>query len=157
MVLCGAFFGASRSEGLKRQVKICSDTQRMMRLCETMIRSCGTDIYSLIAMLRREELSALRFIALLPDEYGAGHNFHKEWRRGIEMQGDIRGEEKRILLEFGSLLGTTDVEGQLSGISALQSLIQTLYERRSEEYNSKGRLYRSVGLIAGVTLGIMVI
>lgn len=157
MILCGAFFGVSRSEVMKRRVAICSESLRMMRLCGTMIRTCGTDNYKLISILRREELPSLEFIRDIPDEYSAGADFHHEWRRCLDAQKDIPAEEKAILLEFGELLGTTDVEGQLRGIEVQQELMHSLFERRTEEYGSKGRLYRSVGLLAGVTLGIMVI
>ena len=43
---CGAFYGLNRSEKLKKRVLICSDADKVFRLTETMIRSSGTDIYS---------------------------------------------------------------------------------------------------------------
>ena len=62
-----------------------------------------------------------------------------------------------ILLDFGDLLGTSDIDGQLIGISAVKALMLERFQRRSEEYHSKAKLYRSVGVLAGVMVGIMVI
>ena len=70
---------------------------------------------------------------------------------------DIPDEEKHILLDLGNLLGTTDIEGQLSCISAQLALMSSLREQRAAEYRQKGRLYRSLGVMAGISVGIIMI
>lgn len=156
-VLCGAFFGLNRSEKLKKRMLICTESDKVFRLFETMIRSSGTDIYSIFSVVKREELTALSFINRLSDEYSSQCDFHREWREQLSSEGDIPQEEKGILLDFGALLGTSDIDGQLCGIAAVRSLMQECYERRSKEYHSKAKIYRSVGVLAGVMAGIMVV
>jgi stage III sporulation protein AB len=156
-VLCGAFYGLNRSEKLKKQMVLCMEADRVFRLCETMIRSSGTDIYRIITVLKRENYTALCFICRLSEEYSADSDFHSEWRELLLAEPCIPQEEKRILLDFGEVLGTSDIEGQLSDIAAQRSLMQECYERRAAEYHGKARLYRSVGVLAGVMAGIMVI
>ena len=154
---CVAFSGLNRSEKLKKHVLICSDADKVFRLTETMIRSSGTDIYSIFSVIKREKISGLSFINKLPDDYSADKDFHSLWRELLMNEPDIPQEEQGILLDFGDLLGTSDIDGQLNGIAAVRSLMQELYLRRSEEYHSKAKLYRSVGVLAGVMVGIMVI
>ena len=156
-VFCGAFYGMNRSEKLKKRVDICKEADKIFRLSETMIRSSGMDIYGIIASLKRERFAALGFIDRLPAEYSADEDFHSEWRRLLMNEPEIPQEEKGILLDFGELLGTSDIEGQLSGIAAQSSLMQLCLQCRSEEYCGKGKLYRSIGVLAGIMAGIMVI
>lgn len=155
--LCGAFFGLNRSEKLKKHVLICTEADKAFRLFEAMIRSSGSDIYSIFSVLKRESFTALSFINKLPDEYSTECDFHREWRELLLAETDIPQEEKGILLDFGELLGTSDVSGQLSGIAAARALMQECYECRSAEYHGKAKLYRSVGVLAGVMAGIIVI
>ena len=154
---CGAFYGLNSSEKLKKRVLVCTEADKVFRVFETMIRSSGTDIYSILAVLKRENFSALGFIERLSNEYSAESDFHSQWRQLLMNEPDIPQEEKGILLDFGNLLGTSDIDGQLSGISAVKALMQERFQRRSEEYHSKAKLYRSVGVLAGVMVGIMVI
>ena len=55
------------------------------------------------------------------------------------------------------MLGTTDTEGQLKGISDIRTRVECLYNKRRNEYDKKGKLYRSIGLLTGAALGIMII
>nr|WP_242823071.1 stage III sporulation protein AB [Ruminococcus flavefaciens] len=66
-------------------------------------------------------------------------------------------EEKKLLIDFGNILGTTDIEGQISSIAAQITLMEGLREQRMAEYRQKGRLYRSLGVMAGVMIGIIII
>ncbi|MBP1591154.1 MAG: stage III sporulation protein AB [Oscillospiraceae bacterium] len=153
----GAFYGLNRSENLKKRMNICSEADKVFRLFEIMIRNNGTDIYSIISILKRDNYTALSFINKLPDEYSAESDIHAQWSELLNTDKDIPQEEKGILLDFGQLLGASDIDGQLCGIAVQKSLMQQCYQRRSEEYHTKAKLYRSVGVLAGVMAGIMVI
>lgn len=155
--LCGAFYGMNRSEKLKKRMLLCTEADKVFRLCETMIRSSGTDIYRIITVLKRENYTALRFIYRLSEEYSADSDFHSEWRELLLAETYIPQEERGILLDFGEVLGTSDIAGQLSSIASQRSLMQECYERSAMEYHGKARFYRSVGVLAGVMAGIMVI
>ena len=78
---CGAFYGLNRSEKLKRRVLVCTESDKVFRVFETMIRSSGTDLYSILSVLKRESFSVLGFIDRLSDEYSAECDFHSQWRQ----------------------------------------------------------------------------
>ena len=65
--------------------------------------------------------------------------------------------EKKLLCELGRVLGTSDIDGQISALELISRSAEQLTEKYGEEYRKKGRLYRSIGVLAGVTAGIMVI
>ena len=79
------------------------------------------------------------------------------WRKALDGQRDIPIDERRILSRLGELLGTSDIEGQLSSIALLEDELMTVKERREENYRRRGKLFRSVGVLAGAMTGILVI
>ena len=157
IVLCGAFIGIERSEELKNRISLCDETIKLFGICENMIRSSGTELYRLISRLKQEKFRILSFIYELPEAYSPDTELRDIWERSVEELKDIPQEEKSLLTEFGRYLGTTDITGQVSFISSQSELISMLREQRAEEYRRKGRLYRSVGLMAGLMIGIIII
>ena len=157
IILGGMCFGMHCSERLKRNVEICRETERLLRICEHYIRGSDADIYRIFERLRAEQFEHLSFLSSLSVRYDAECDIRREWRNAVSHCGHIADEERRLLLEFGALLGTSDTEGQLKALSVQQEEIHELYEIRCSEYRTKGKMYRSVGLLAGVTVGIIVI
>ena len=72
-------------------------------------------------------------------------------------EGNLPEDEQRILLAFGEMIGTSDLQGQLTSISGFEAELDTLEKRRKEDFLRKGRLYRSAGTLFGVMAGILVI
>lgn len=157
IILCGAFCGLNSSENLRKRTEICRDIEKMLRICELYIRGCETDVYGIAAKLREADLNMLTFLGELPQSYGESADFHDEWRGSVLKSRGFAAEERELIIEIGSSLGTTDTEGQLKALSFYRERAKALYEQRSAEYVAKGRLYRSLGLLAGVTAAIMVI
>ncbi len=83
-------------------------------------------------------------------------NIHNSWKNAV--LGSVMGnEEKEIMILFGNSLGTTDINGQISTIKVYRKRLENLYKKISEEYSSKGRMYRSAGVLIGIMAGIMLI
>ena len=157
VVLCGTSCGMSYSDKLRRRVDFCSQAEKMMQLCSIMIRSCGTDVYKLVSRLKSEDYSELTFLNELAEEYSAENEFSSIWGRAVMSCKNTGDEEKCILVEFGNFLGSTDINGQVSGIELQLELMHGIYEQRRSDYIQKGKLYRSLGMLAGVTAGIVII
>lgn len=156
-VICGGLYGINRSEKLKQNVGICLESEKLFRITETMIRSSRTDVYTIFSILKHESFNLLAFVNKLPDEYSAESDLHTEWKELILKETNIPGEERSVLLDFGSVLGTCDTDGQMSGIEVCRELMKECYNRRSSEYHTKAKLFRSLGILAGVMVGIIVI
>ena len=77
------------------------------------------------------------------------------WRRSEE--GELSQEEKKILAQLGTQLGTTDTQGQLSVLAVFNENIGSMIEKQTEKYAVKGKLCRSMGILAGAMAGILII
>lgn len=64
-------------------------------------------------------------------------------------------EDIDVIKMFGKLLGKTDIEGQVSEILLTQNLIEKQIEKAEYEKSKNSKLYKSMGVICG--LGICII
>lgn len=67
----------------------------------------------------------------------------------------IKQEDKDILKKLGKLLGQTDVEGQISEIEVTQNFLDMQIEKAEEEKKKNQKLYKTLGISAGLIFVIM--
>ncbi len=110
----------------------------------------------LTSAAKNEEYKDLYFVCKCgkPDEKG---NFHLLWGEGIKKQPFLTAKDRELLNMLGDSLGQTDTEGQLSFLEMYEELIKRNLEQAAKDYAEKGRMYRSVGLLCGLAVGIMVL
>ena len=154
----GAAGGFSGAEKLKKNLELCRETAELMRIAAILIRFQGLDVYELSGRLRQSsELHELTFLNILPQTFSEGENFHDKWKDAVMLQENIPEEEQRILLGFGDMLGTSDIDGQLASISSYEAELEGLERKRRDDFLRKGKLYRSAGALFGVMAGILII
>ena len=61
------------------------------------------------------------------------------------------------LIEFGRLLGSTDVEGQLSHINMYKGIFTTERDEFQKDCKTKSKLYRVLGFFVGAVLALLII
>lgn len=155
-LIAGTVWGIAMSDRLRRKRELCECVRSMLMQISVMIRYKALTVYEIVCELHCSDLcSRLNFLKSLPESYETGKNFRKIWSDSILSDTEIPDEEREILLSFGSTLGTSDIEGQVASIDAALEKIGMIQSRRSKEYQQKGKLYRSVGMLFGIMAGIM--
>lgn len=154
----GGIIGFSMADKLKEARKICDDISSLFQRASFLIGYRCDDVYAVCRNLKSDSgFKDLTFLQYLPDEYTVGEDFHCCWNQALESQKNLGKEEKELLAYFGSVLGKSDVDRQLSSISEIQKELERIYAVRLENLQKKGRLYRTTGLLFGVMAGILVI
>ncbi len=154
----GGIAGISFSERLKTELELCRSIREMMMDSAVLIRCRAVDVYSLSSELRRNgQLCRLTFLKEIPEHYSESEDFHEIWKKAVNSQKNFPDDEKKLLCDFGEILGRSDIDGQIASIDALEETAVILEKRRYEAYSQKGKLYRSVGMLFGVMVGILVI
>ena len=151
----GCVAGAAFSLRLREKCLICNWIGDILRKTSIYIRYTGLDVYEIVEKLKME-LPEIEFIGKLPCRFEEGQNFHSLWQKALDDE-ELPKEEYLLLSEFGNILGTSDIEGQLAAIASLTERAEQLRKTRSESYLRKGKMYRSVGVLAGVMVGILVV
>ena len=153
----GGIFGFAFAEKLRREQKLCVLVGHLLRKTAFLVGYRCDDVYAVCAELRRDsELSALTFLQSLPQEFESGADFRICWKNAVRSEG-FAAEEEDILLRLGNIIGRSDGESQLDSIRWLERTLSVTEKQRGEAYLRKGRLYRCVGLLFGVMVGILVI
>lgn len=80
------------------------------------------------------------------------------WNEAIDnAKNDFTVEDKEIMKMFGKLLGKTDIKGQLSQIELTQKLIEKQIEKAEFEKNKNSKLYKTIGIISGIAICIILV
>lgn len=72
-------------------------------------------------------------------------------------KGVLTEEDTKILEDFFRNLGSLDAQGEYSRICVFQNLLNAQYKKAQEEASKKSRLIKTLGISAGLALGILII
>lgn len=150
--------GLNASNKLKNYRNSCRRLIEIVNSIAVMIRYKQMTFYEIAGELKTQsDLSQMQFVRYLPTSYNGIKSFSEEWEYSARHDCEIGEEEKNLLCGLASKLGTTDTSGQLSSLELLNEQLKKIEIRRNDEYSRKGKLYRSIGLLAGIMIGIVVI
>lgn len=153
----GAVVGLYFSLRLKEREKVMSEVMLLIKELTVQIRYTNSEIGEMLrAAARNEAYERLLFVALCGDEEN-GDNFHVKWNEGVKNQPFLTLRDREVLTALGGRLGETDRDGQITFLEMTEELVKGQREQASADYLNKGKLYRSVGILCGLAVGIMVI
>ena len=156
--VAGAVTGIFFSERLKLNLDFCRNIHELLLNTAVIIRCRGDDVYSISAELKRNnQFNDFTFLQEIPEKYNPEENFREIWIDAVKSQKNLPDDVKNLLCDFGIVLGQSDIEGQLVSMEALTENAVILEKKHSEIYSQKGKLYRSVGMLFGVMIGIIII
>lgn len=85
-------------------------------------------------------------------------NIHKSWENVIATnESNFNSEDKKILIDMGKILGSTDLEGQVSNIKITSSFIDIQIQKAEKEKEKNVKLFRTLGFVSGLTIIILLI
>ena len=70
---------------------------------------------------------------------------------------NFNNKDRELLSSFVKVLGTTDIDGELSHIKMYQELFSEQYKLSKEDIKNKGKLYRMLGLFSGLAFVVLFI
>jgi stage III sporulation protein AB len=96
----------------------------------------------------------LSFLASCRDSMADGKPFPESWREALQ-EKTLPVKAREILLPLADELGGADLDSQLSALRYAISRLGELAAREQEYLNAHGKLYRSLGALAGIALAIL--
>ncbi len=152
--LTGIYASNQLSERKKRIQAMILMIDRISSLIEFRALKTGDILDSISSDKSFEKLA---FLKNADDLYKNGLSFYEAWNQAAEediMTGD---EERQQLIMMGSSLGTSNIKGQLSMLKIYRQNMEHIFDTFSEESMNKGKLYRSLGILAGVFISVMLV
>ncbi|MDP4120042.1 MAG: stage III sporulation protein AB [Bacillota bacterium] len=75
----------------------------------------------------------------------------------IPVEYGLNAYDRKLLAEFGASLGTTDLEGQLSHITLHIELANLRLIEAKREKENKVKIYRMLGIFAGICIALLMV
>ena len=83
---------------------------------------------------------------------------NSSWCEAIDkINNNLNIEDKEIIKMFGKLLGKTDIKGQVNEITLTQNLVEKQVEKAEFEKNKNVKLYKTMGIVLGMGICIILI
>ena len=108
---------------------------------------------------RQEEFKELGFPAGCHALLEEGFPFPEAWQHSLDCCKGLclDSGDRSLLAELGGSLGTSDVEGQLETIRLFETRLSLRLDGARELQKTKGKLYRSLGVLSGLGLVVLLI
>ena len=127
-------------------------------LCQELRYTLARTEDLLLALGERGSFSQLDFVRESARLTGEGMEFPLAWKQAVERSAlPLDKEDRRVLNQVGELLGASSAEGQLSQLAHCQRLLGQQREAAQAEKASKGNLFRSLGVLGGAAVFILMI
>lgn len=85
--------------------------------------------------------------------------FRESWCSAVSenIPQGAKKSDMELLTDIGRKLGASDLEGQINTISLWQSELVSAISSAEEDYARKAKLYRSLGVLTGAFISIMLV
>lgn len=155
----GAMIGIRASMQLKFRVQFLEKYITLMKETKTRIRLSACDIRKLFksntGFAPLDEMTSEFTQHMLKGETAKG-----AWSEAV--YSSYKGHavprvDKELISEFGNELGQSDIDGEINHIDMHISLVDDRLAEARSELLQKGKLYRTLGLFAGITISIIIL
>ena len=123
-----------------------------------LLRYKASTVYEITACLAsNERFDDFKFISNITSDTSI--SFQHNWSNAVKAQPPLclRANDLEILSDIGKNLGTSDIEGQLSMLSLQRAELENHISAAEKDYEKKSKLYRSLGVLAGAFISVMLI
>ncbi len=147
-------FGIIKSTELKKRAALLAELKQLAAEFSVSIRCTAPTLDELA-----KNCTGV-FGELLRSEISRMSDIRKAWDSAVERLSQCSfcgAEEAWLLKELGQSLGTCAAEGQLSLLEMYGAKLDKLCKSAEEDSRIKGKLFRSVGTLAGAGAAILII
>ena len=155
LIVAAAFStGALLSKRLYLRRDFLGAFKSFLQSMKTMLRYQGGDIFTLVCSCAEQTAFPLPFSA------DSSRPFDDCWNEAvgrIPRMYPLSKNDVCLLSECGSQLGKTDLEGQLSHLTLIETRLNALIEEAGESIGKKSRLYKTMGFFVGASAAILLL
>lgn len=153
--------GLMKSMSLGKRVRQLESLQGAIERIATEIRYFATPTDVLMGKMDTlEEFRELKIFGLCRGNLAEAGDFNRAWELAMQQAKPalaLNDGDRETLLWFGKVLGTTDVEGETANCERFGTLLSHRVEAAREEQKKKGRMYSSLGVLAGIFFVVLLV
>lgn len=156
LFLASSGTGLYASQSLRNDVKRTENLITLTEECSAYIRYQQTELHELIDILSTNPTyQGFHFLREISENQNPYCTPSTIWSEAVQNDTAIPVKTREILESLGHILGTTDVNGQLSALELHRTQLQQTLSDYRERYQKQGKLYQSLGILTGCMLGVL--
>lgn len=153
-----SFAGGYFSSLLKSRVIMLKKLNYMLDEILVLLRYKSATVYEIAETLAADErFSEFGFLGKIKPE--GDKSFRESWQEAAEsckIYG-FKKSDSELLADIGRKLGTSDLDGQISVIKLWQAELAAAISSAEADYSGKAKLYRTLGVLTGAFISIMLV
>jgi stage III sporulation protein AB len=162
VILSGILAGFYASGELKRQINLIEDVLVVMEIMDNHTMYSKKTFLECFRYLKNKSDGVCKqwTCAIYNDLLsGNGKNFVQVWqsRLTILKQNGLKGEELDVINEFGSNLANSDRKMLIRMHEIYIERLRHIHDKLQAEYAKKSGMYRSLGIMAGLLIAVILI
>lgn len=155
LFLASSGAGLYASQSLRNDVRRTETLIALTEECSAYIRYQQPELDELIRILAQNSMYRdFAFLQNFCEQLNPCSEPSFVWCQAVRNDNAVPVQTKEILDSLGHVLGTTDVDGQLSALEMHRTQLQQALSICRERYQKQGKLYQSLGILTGCMLGI---
>lgn len=124
----------------------------------TSIRYSGLEIYTLL----QQEYNNIKIplISSTLENLENNYSLYESWSNAVNKipsEYGLSRQDKSIIIQFGSKLGATDIQGQSEHCCYFKNIFQEKANSLRNDYQIKSKLYRTLGFFSGLAISLLIL
>ena len=160
ILIVSALIGNHCAENLAKRTSTLKAVDYMLEEMELLIRFRAANVYEIIDSLHNDpQLEKLDFIKYAAEHSDENIPFDRLWEKSIAEynKSSLKAEDTALIESIGKDIGKSDLEGQISIIKLKKNELSALIKSSEKEYTGKAGMYRSIGILGGAFISILLV
>lgn len=148
------------SKQLNMRVKLLQLIRQILEDISIQLRFKASTVYEILDYLDNNPVySQLGFLHTANLNKNSFKSFNEIWSESLDewVCSPLKKEDFTLLKSIGNSLGTSDIEGQLSSLELFKEKAKMHFESAISERDKKSKLYRSLGVLSGIFVSVMIV
>lgn len=161
VILSCTFLGFVLSNDSRRRPQQLRELQSLLQMFENQISYLSDVIAKAFDRISRIGCSVTciffsRTVEILKEERSV--NASQAWEKAVReniKKTSLNREDEEVLVAFGKILGSSDLEGQVKNIRLTLGQLKIQEEKAEDSRHKNENMYRSLGILGGIAVVIV--
>lgn len=163
VILSCSFLGFILSRDCSRRPQQLRELQTLLQMFENQISYLSdvlTEAFERISRVGNSEAALIFGSAAEILKNDSSRSAASAWEQAVRQcirRTALNREDEEVLVEFGRLLGSTDLEGQIKNIRLTMEALHLQENKAEESRNKNETMYKSLGILGGIAVVIVLL
>ena len=158
VLVCSIWIGFLIAKKYASRVKELKDMKNALNMFATKIKFTYEPIPSIFSEISLKVDGSVSKIFNVATTEMKDKQAGEAWNYALEnVNTNMNNEDKGVIRNLGRMLGQTDLDGQLSEIELVNEFLETQIQKAECERSKNEKMYRTLGIVVGLTIVIILI